>query len=202
MDEKRETVFVTPNGEEFTSLKIRTEYDEADAAPHIEVDAVTAWLRSSPTLGKEKWRRALGNPRSDEPIEFDRGSLGDLLQEAGTFLRETEYRAIGESAKYTRTEAEQFLNAALAVVEDIKKVGERLVAAESDLYKEWEETQARMRTQRRKFAKDIESLGEDVHVPYGLKELVEIAERFEHLSPEAWGRVFELAKAMKSPATG
>ena len=121
---------------------------------------------------------------------------GQLVEKVGQFLQQFEKAIITESEYLTEqgnTLLEQ-VGAFAGKVRDEYAVIEKL-AAETETI--GNEQYTRIRDAHEKIRKRIEELPE-IKPPsvYGMKDILDIAERCRHYTDEQWARVIDLAKAM------
>ena len=135
---------------------------------------------------------------SDERLT--RWQLGDLLQQFGNMMKEMP-RAVMQEVEYTEQEAvgaiakriKESMDTLARVREDIDAQTEAFVTADDARYK-------KIRDARDVLAKRVAALPKLPDVcanVYGVKELLDIADRSKGFTDEQWKRVIDLAKALR-----
>lgn len=188
-------VFILPDGSEVRELPVR--YQDGDTTDTVTAkDAYFAPREERDRVWYEAARRGF-EEKLGQPWDF-----GRLLQSAGTYIRQALSLHVADGAFYSLDEAESFLKRCVEVVARTKNMAQEIADAGEAAYDAYDQVYHKLTVKRDKFKREVEDLGKDIHVPYGLDKLVELAEKFERLSPEAWERVIELARVLKEDERG
>lgn len=124
--------------------------------------------------------------------------VGSLLEYAGK-LAQAMPESVLRSVETAQEDAQALVGAAERMIAWQEQFQSKLEVAEEELLKRFDELYKLTIKKRGEFMQklsEIEPMPE-VRIPYNLKELCEIAERFSHLSDDTWQRVIDLSKTLK-----
>ena len=121
---------------------------------------------------------------------------GQLVEQVGKFLQGFE-RAIITESEYCTEQANTLLEQVTAFAEKIREEYAVIEKLAGEAEKIGNEQYKRIREAHEGLRKRIEELPE-IKPPsvYGLKDVLDIAERCRHYTDEQWARVIDLARAM------
>jgi len=124
--------------------------------------------------------------------------VGTLLGYAGELAKKLP-DSILLATETAQLDAQSLVGAAEEAIAWQKKFLAKLEVAEEELYKRYDDLYKQTIKKRREIADKLNDLEPipDLKIPYNIKDLCDIADRFGNISDEAWDRVCQLAKALK-----
>lgn len=125
---------------------------------------------------------------------------GEIIRAVADMFHGYEQAAI-RSIKDNVNDVELLVGFAKKVAASMEEQNALLADAYKKAEAQYSEIYDKYATARREFEKHIKDLGGSlppVVLPYGLKEMLEMAERFQHVDDESWERFLDLARALRS----
>lgn len=124
--------------------------------------------------------------------------IGMLFEYMGKFFKEFE-RSIVLNAEYAIEDSEGLIAKAKEMLSSVDTWLARVDEKSQKISRESERLINDIYAQHTKFKEKMEGLPvftQNFVVPYGIKEMLDLAERCSHINDNAWLKVIELAKAL------
>ncbi len=134
-------------------------------------------------------------PNKPEPVSY--WDMSKLLKDMATLVEKLPNAILTQIKDAEDAELCDLKGKAENVLNELKGVEAAINAKVEEIVRQADDSYQRIKASKQSLQHRLDELpGFEVKIPFGCKELIDLAERCSHLSDTQWERVIDLAKAL------